>query len=129
MDEALGKYAEAKATEEHKNHLQVIGFLKNGELVRLNKLIRMNIGSDSFTRIAYPAAGSFMDFLIETYGLSKVKLGFQTVSRKNTDGYDPWKRAFDDTLEVLEKRWLMWLIEKYDEDLALVESFLVRDEQ
>ncbi|SPE43277.1 hypothetical protein SBA3_880010 [Candidatus Sulfopaludibacter sp. SbA3] len=38
---------------------------------------RIRIGSDARTPIAYPAAGSFVQFLIERYSLKKLKVACQ----------------------------------------------------
>lgn len=123
MNEALGKYSEAEATDENKNHLKVIEFLETGKMLPLEKLTVMNIGSDPNTGIAYPAAGSFVDYLITTYGLSKVKSGYQTVGQKKKKGEDPWNRTFQYPLESLEKNWLMWLVEKFNQDKTTVEEY------
>ncbi len=123
MTEGIGKYVEAKATNENKNHLKIIDFLKSGELLPLEKLIAMNIGSDSNTFIAYPAAGSFMDYLINTYGLSKVKTAYRIESQKEKTEDDTWIMTFQNPLETLEKSWLIWLVEKFDQDKKLVEAY------
>lgn len=83
----------------------------------------MNIGSDPHTRIAYPASGSFMDYLIITYGLSTVKLGHRTVSGKKKEGEDPWNKIFQEPLESLEKKWLRCVYKKYNQDVRIVEEY------
>jgi hypothetical protein len=126
MNEGLGKYAEVKAAGDNKNHLLVIDFLSKGEMLPLEELIVMNIGSDPNTHIAYPAAGSFIDYLITSHGLNKVKLGFQTVGQKKKEGEDPWEKAFHSPLGSLERKWLMWVFDKFNQDLTLVEDYFNR---
>lgn len=114
MTEAFGKYVEAKATDINRNHNRAIEFHNSGELLPLNQLVSMNIGSDPYTYMAYPAAGSFIDYLITTYGLGKVKAAYKTVGQKGKAGEDAWKNTFNHPLETLEKNWLTWLEEKFN---------------
>jgi hypothetical protein len=53
---------------------KVLQFLKEEELVHLDEMLGFNTGSgDTPTRIGYPASGSFIHFLIESYGLGKLR--------------------------------------------------------
>lgn len=116
VNEGLGKYTEALTTDRNKNHLQVIQFLKENNLFPLADMVNFNIGpSGTKTRVAYPASGSFIAFLMETYGLSAVKevirLEGRTLLEKETT--DSWKKAVGKPLEELEKEWLHWLKGKF----------------
>jgi len=51
---------------------------------------------------SYVEAGSFGDFLINTYGIEQMKL-FNQLSRKKSR---PWEEVFDLSLEQLEAKWL-----------------------
>jgi len=124
MIEGFGKYVEAKVVNENKNHLKIIDLLKSGELVPLEKLVSLNIGSDPNTYIAYPAAGSFIDYLIQSYGLSKVKSAYQMGGgQKENIGDETWIMSFQNPLETLEKSWLIWLVEKLGQDKKMIEEF------
>lgn len=92
-------------------------------MVPLEKLISMNVGSDPYTYIAYPAAGSFIDYLIATNGLGKVKQAYQMGGQSNKAGDEIWVNVFQYSLESLEKSWLMWLAENFDQDIKIVEVY------
>jgi hypothetical protein len=81
LNEGLGKYAEAMATDPAANDRQTATFLKQSKLVPLQKMLAMNIGSDPATEVAYPAAGSFVGFLIRSYSLTKVKALYQGANK------------------------------------------------
>jgi hypothetical protein len=51
---------------------------------------------------SYLEAGSFGEFLINTYGIEKMKQ-FNQLSTKNPR---PWKEVYGVTLEALEAKWL-----------------------
>jgi hypothetical protein len=48
-----------------------------GKLFPLGEMAKISIGSDARTDVAYPAAGSFVQFLIERYSLKKLKEIYQ----------------------------------------------------
>ncbi len=104
LSEGLGKYAEAMATDPNANDRETAAFLKESKLVPLEKMLTMNIGSDPATDIAYPAAGSFIGYLIRQYSLAKVKALYQ-----GADQSDIWSKVFGYTISELEKGWVAWL--------------------
>lgn len=125
MVEALGKYAEAKSGNDNDNHLKVIEFLKNGKLKPLNKLISINnIGGDPFTEIAYPVSGSFIEYLINTYGMNNVKQAYQMENQKEPVGKDTWVFTFGESLESLEKEWLFSIAKKFNVEESIVKLYL-----
>lgn len=124
VNEGLGKYTEALATDKDKNHRSVINFLKDSQLFPLKEMIDFSIGSSGLkTLVGYPASGSFFGFLIETYGLKPVKdvtrlEGRPSPERERTDS---WQKAFGKSISELEKEWLYWLMKNYkiEEDSIL----------
>ncbi len=101
LSEGLGKYAEAMATEPGANDRETVAFLKQSKLLPLREMLTMNIGSDPGAEVAYPAAGSFMGYLIRQYSLSKVKALYVGINRP-----DIWTDVFGAALPELEKNWL-----------------------
>ena len=57
--------------------------------------------------IAYPQAGSFVRFLIESYGIRKFKDAYQKLSRLNSyeDNLDIIRKVYSKRLDELEKEW------------------------
>jgi hypothetical protein len=116
MAEGLGRYAEARATEKGMNHLRVVGFLKTGRLFPLKEMLTFRIGTGGLkTEVGYPASGSFVDFLIRSYGLKALKKAYQLEARSPADREkdDTWQRAYQRPIQGLEKEWLEWLKTKF----------------
>jgi hypothetical protein len=125
MTEGMGKYSEAMASDKDKNHREIIDFLKASKLVPLSKLVTLNIGSAAETPIAYPAAGSFVQYLRDTYSLGEVKAAYQLEGReKNEAGSDTWQTVFGKSLRELEKEWLLSLAASHQLEKRYVEKFL-----
>jgi len=83
-------------------------------------MVDFNIGSSGLkTQVGYPASGSFVAFLMETYGLEAMKKVTQLEGRspKERKKTDSWQKSFGKHLSELEKEWLYWLmgIFKFDE--------------
>jgi len=122
FDEGIAKYAEAMAENKDQNHKKVIQFLEEGELVHLDEMLDFNIGSgDKPTRIGYPASGSFIQFLLESYGLSKLRNmygGNPDEKQKNIHYF--LEDIFNKTPVQLEEEWLKWLQKKFGFDKQLI---------
>jgi hypothetical protein len=104
LSEGIGKYAEAMATDQQKNHRETAANLRAGRLFPLEEMAGILIGSDARTAVAYPAAGSFVQFLIEKYSLKRLKVAYQ-------GGGSPaaWSAAYGRTLPELESEFLEFL--------------------
>jgi hypothetical protein len=115
FDEGIAMYAEAMAEDKNQNHNKVLQFLKEGTLVPLDEMLDFNIGSgDTPTRIGYPASGSFIDFLVDSYGLSKLRNMYGgNPAKLKEDLHDSLENTFKKTPEQLEQEWLMWLRKKF----------------
>jgi len=116
LNEGLGKYTEALATDKDKNHLRVIQFLKEKSLFPLQDMVNFNIGPSGLkTLVGYPASGSFIAFLMDTYGLPAVKevTGLEGRPPQEKETLDSWRKAFRKPLQDLEKEWLYWLRGRY----------------
>ena len=83
LNEGLSKYAEAMAIDPAANDKATAAFLKGSKLAPLEKMLTMTIGADPATELAYPAAGSFVGYLIRirTYSLAKLKVVFQGTAK------------------------------------------------
>ena len=104
LSEGIGKYAEAMATDKAKNHRETAANLRNGKLFPLEEMANIQIGSDPRTAVAYPAAGSFVQFLIDQYSLQRLKVAYQNAA---TDA--GWTTAYGKSLPALEREWLEFL--------------------
>jgi hypothetical protein len=127
MAEGLGRYAEAQATEKDMNHLKVIEFLKSGKLFPLKEMLTFWIGTGGLkTEVGYPASGSFVDFLIQSYNLRTLREAYRlegrSASEKEKD--DTWRRVYQKPIQDLEKEWLDCLKKKFKVDDKLVADHL-----
>ena len=93
------------ATDRSKNHRLTLSNLREGKLFPLEEMATINIGSDPRTEVAYPAAGSFVQFLIESYSLKRMKVAYQGVGNE-ARSEDPWVAAYGKALRILEREWL-----------------------
>lgn len=112
LNEGVGKYAEAMASEKNKNHLQTIRFMKENKLFPLEEMLDFQIGISGLkTDVGYPAAGSFVGFLIENYGLKAFKKVFALENRTKEERKkkSSWETAYGKPLQHLEKEWHHWL--------------------
>ena len=100
LSEGFGKYAEAMATDPGANDGETTAFLRQSKLVPLQEMLTMNIGSDPRTEVAYPAAGSFIGYLLRRYSLAKV-----TALYMGADRIDIWTDIFGATISELESNW------------------------
>lgn len=109
--EGIGKYAEAMATDKSANHRLTQANLKEGRLFPLSDMATIEIGRDPRTDVAYPAAGSFVQFLVERYSLKKLKEIYQGVAKADDDAaaQASWPAVFDKSLGDLEAEWLAFL--------------------
>ncbi len=123
LSEGLAKYTEALATDENKNHSSTVEFLKQGKLFPLKALVNHKIGQTGMkTTVGYPASGSFVGFIIETYGLESFKKVhiFEGERKEAEDIDNSWKNAYSQPLSDLEKEWLLWLAKRYEIDKNLI---------
>lgn len=129
LSEGIAKYTEALATEKDKNHLATIKFLKEGKLFPLEETVHFNIGFPGLkTNVGYPASGSFVEFLIRTYGLISFKKVFILEARSDEEKKeeDSWKKVYDKALTELEKEWLYWLAKRYKIDEKHIQDHLIK---
>jgi len=109
--EGIGKYAEAMATDEAVNHRTTKLNLNEGTLFPLGDMATISIGSDPRTPVAYPAAGSFVQFIVDRYSLAKLKEIYQRVGHASDDEASRrvWVAVFGKSLTELESEWLAFL--------------------
>jgi hypothetical protein len=127
INEGLGMYTEALATDKDKNHLRVIQFLIENNLFPLGEMVNFNIGPSGLkTLVGYPASGSFIAFLMDRYGLHSVKdvTGLEGRSSQEKKKMDSWGKAFGKTSQELEKEWLYWLKNRYQVEDKYIQQHL-----
>ncbi len=106
MNEGVAMHAEAMATGKDKNHLKTAEFLKENQLYRLSQMLDFDIGRDEAeTEIGYPASGSFIQYIIETYGLEKFFDKWKVA--------EEWDQVYGLSVKDMERQWLEWLSRKY----------------
>jgi hypothetical protein len=116
LSEGIGRYGEAQASEKDMNDQKVVQFLRSGELFPLEDMLTFMIGTGGLkTQVGYPASGSFVDFLIQTYGLNALKEAYVLERRPPAEKIkdDTWRRVCGKSIQDLEKDWLMELKAKY----------------
>jgi hypothetical protein len=111
MIEGVGRFVEARATEPDMNHRITHSFLVGGRLPPLSDLVGIDIGSHELTRIAYPAAGSFVEYLATEFGMDTLRrvwdLENRAVSEKIAN--NTWQLIFGRHLVDLDGEWRDWL--------------------
>jgi len=108
LSEGIGKYAEAMATDKGSNHRITQSNFKEGKLFPLSEMAKISIGRDARTSVAYPAAGSFVQFLVEKHSLNKLKAIYQAVAKAGVDDtamQASWVDVYGKSLRDLESEW------------------------
>lgn len=111
LTEGLAMYAEAQATDPMLCHRKTIDLRKAGVSVPLEDLLVHEIGSPGkVTDFGYPAAGSFIEFLLQQGGMSK----FEKLYRQAQPGPDLDLEAllleiYGASASELEDAWIRWL--------------------
>jgi hypothetical protein len=127
LNEGIGKFAEVQAGERDENDRQVLGFIKAGKLLPLKDLVGWNIGTPGpKTDVGYPAAGSFVGFLVGTRGLKALKETFLQIARskEGPESDAPWIKALGKPLAQLERDWLNRLAHTHPADAEAVRAYL-----
>jgi len=109
LNEGIAKYAEAMATDKNSNHRITQSNMREGKLFLLSEMAHISIGSDPRTPVAYPAAGSFVQFLVDKYSLNKIIEIYQRVGSAGEDrnAVDAaWTAVYGKSLNDLEREWL-----------------------
>jgi hypothetical protein len=108
LDEGIAKYIEALATDADKNHRDTLAFSRDGALYPLEKMITFDIGSnEEEARVAYPASGSFVGFLVSERGLPAFIEKWEGKC---------WEEVYGKSLAELERDWIAWLEKRYTPD-------------
>jgi hypothetical protein len=127
LSEGVGRYTEALAQDKDQNDRQTIEFMKQNKLFRLKEMLMFDIGHPGLeTEIGYPAAGSFVGFLIETYGLKNFKEAFILEGRSSDqkEKEESWPKVFGKSIQDLEREWLNWLARTHKADDRSVQAYL-----
>ena len=81
--------------------------LRQNKLYSLLKLVDNNNWDKVKPPVIYPQAGSFVRFLIESYGLKKFKSVYQKLSRLNSyeNNLEIIRKGYSNGINELEKKW------------------------
>jgi hypothetical protein len=111
MVEGFGRYAESMATDPDRDHQQTRSFARQGRLLGLEEMSRMNIGPSAGTDIAYPASGSFIGYLVTAHGLDAARRAYtmEARTREEKAAHDTWHAVFGRSLQTLEAEWRRWI--------------------
>jgi hypothetical protein len=111
LNEGVARHVEAEVTAPDRNHAETGRYLEQGKLPPLDSMLRIDVGSDELTPVAYPAAGSLVGYLIETRGLETLRMVYELEGRpvEAKDAASTWEIALGQTLEALDLQWRKWL--------------------
>ncbi len=112
LHEGIAMYAQAQAVDPAQNHRRILSWMENGQLLPLAELVDHEIGMPGTkTDIGYPASGSFVGFLCESYNKEKVREAYILDGRsaEERSREDTWSIVFGKTLAELEHEWLQWI--------------------
>jgi hypothetical protein len=113
ISEGIGMYAEAEATDKTANHRITLDFLKQHRLFPLETMMNFNIGQiPEETVVGYPAAGSFIGFIIDVYGQELFKKLYIHNHNTSEDKIARWNNVYGKTIQDLEIEWHKWLLSK-----------------
>lgn len=97
MSEGVAKYVEALAIDKNENHFRTVQFLKEDNLFPLEEMVEFNIGMPGLkTTVGYPAAGSFIGFLVDAYSMKSVKEAYILEGRSDKERKmnNSWEKVF-----------------------------------
>jgi hypothetical protein len=111
LTEGLAMYAQAQATDPMLCHQRTREMREKGVSVPLENLLDHEIGTPgNATDFGYPAAGSFIEFLLQQGGLSKLeKLYRQAQPNPDLDLGDLLLEIYGVPVSELEAAWISWL--------------------
>jgi len=99
--EGTAMYAQVMATDLNENNRKTYQYLKSGQLFPLSEMLEFNIGASGIkTDVGYPASGSLVQYLIETYTLKNFMVYWRT---------GDWEKAFNSNVDKIDKEWRGWL--------------------
>ena len=82
-----------------------------GIIISINKILTTSDFRSYSQDITYPESGSFVEYLIATYGIENIKSIFQTVNQ--TDSREAIKQKFQSiygfSIDQAEQEWLIFL--------------------
>ncbi len=115
LDEGVAMYAQAMATDRNSNDRKTLQLMKSNKLYPLQEMMKFQIGiPGTQTDVGYPAAGSFVRFLIDRYGLKSFHDVFLLESRPENEikGNDSWEKVYHKPVPQLEAEWHQYLLKR-----------------
>lgn len=112
LNEGIAMYAEALASDSLKNDLKTLKYLRSDKLYPLQEMMGFQIGIPGpQTDIGYPAAGSFIHFLMNKFGLPALEKLFtlESGTEEEKTKTNSWTAVYHFSLSELEIQWHEWL--------------------
>ncbi len=111
LGEGVARYMEARVTDPAKNRTETLRYLDEGKLPPLAAMLPIDVGSDELTPMAYPAAGAFVEYLLDTYGLGVLRSVYELEGRSLEEkrARDTWESVLGEPLERVDREWRRWL--------------------
>lgn len=110
VSEGIGRHAEAVATDAELNHRETLANLHAGRLFPLARMVDFEIGMPGAeTDIGYPAAGSFVAYLLERRGLAAFRQIWTAQAGAEERAVSGWRTVYGEDLDELERSWHEWL--------------------
>ena len=117
MNEGIGRFAEAMATDKNKNHIKALEYLKNEQLYPVKEMLTFHIGMPGLeTEVGYPASGSFIGYLADEYGFKSVTRALKLESRSDEEKLekDTWVEVYGKSIQELDQDWRRWLLKSFN---------------
>lgn len=112
LNEGIAMYAEALASDSIQNDRKTLEYLKSNKLYPLTEMLNFQIGIPGpQTDIGYPAAGSFIHFLMNKFGLPALQKLFiqESGTEEEKAKTNSWIAVYHLSLSDLENQWYEWL--------------------
>ncbi|MFC2102164.1 PA domain-containing protein [Bacteroidota bacterium] len=117
MNEGIGRFAEAMATDKNKNHIKTLEYLKNEQLFPVKEMLTFHVGMPGLeTEVGYPASGSFIGYLTDKYGFKSVTRALKLESRSDEEKLekDTWIEVYGTSIQELDQDWRRWLLKSFN---------------
>jgi len=112
LNEGIAMYAESLASDSLQNDRKTLEYLKSNKLYPLTEMLNFQIGIPGpQTDIGYPAAGSFIHFLMNKFGLPALQKLFiqESGTEEEKAKTNSWIAVYHLSLSDLENQWYEWL--------------------
>lgn len=111
MAEGVATYSENMATDPGDACSKVRRFRRTGQLMSLEEMLEIQVGTHGGTSIAYAAGGCFVRFLVEGHSMETLREVYELEARSFDERVreSTWRRVFGRDLGRVEREWLGWV--------------------